>query len=76
MGSQGLLFLIGLKVLTMMTSLQNVAILGAQGLPMLTGPVKVTLPQNIKIQRTMFCSLIIFIKGFDPMHQHQEALSA
>ena len=32
MGSQGLLLFIGLKVLIIMTSLQNIVILGAQGL--------------------------------------------
>ena len=35
MGGQGLLLLIGLKVLVMMTSLQNIVISGAQGLLML-----------------------------------------
>ena len=33
MGGQGLLVSIGLKVLVMTTSLQNIAISGAQGLP-------------------------------------------
>ena len=35
MGGQGLLLLIGLKILIIMTSLQNIVILGAQGLLML-----------------------------------------
>ena len=37
MGGQCLLVLIGLKVLVMMNSLQNIVILGAQGLLMLMG---------------------------------------
>ena len=37
MGSQGLLLLIGLKILIIMTSLQNIVISGAQGLLMLIG---------------------------------------
>ena len=37
MGGQGLLVFIGLKVLVMMTSLQNIVISGAQGLLMLMG---------------------------------------
>ena len=51
MGGQGLLVFIGLKVLVMMTSLQNIVISGAQGLLMLMGSkflVKMTRPQNIK----------------------------
>ena len=68
---QGLLILIGLKVLVMMTSLQNIVISGAQGLLMLTGLLflkKMTRPQNIKSKRTMFCGLVIFIKNFDPIN--------
>ena len=37
MGGQGLLLLIGLKILIIMTSLQNIVILGVQGLLMLMG---------------------------------------
>ena len=40
MGGQGLLLLIGLKILIIMTSLQNIVILGAQGLLMLMGSFK------------------------------------
>ena len=43
--------LIGLKVLVMMNSLQNIVILGAQGLLMLMGSkflIKMTRPQNTK----------------------------
>ena len=49
MGGQCLLVLIGLKVLIMMNSLQNIAISGAQGLLMLMGLkflIKMTRPQN------------------------------
>ena len=49
---QGVLILIGLKVLVMMTSLQNIVISGAQGLLMLMGSkflIKMTRPQNIVI---------------------------
>ena len=68
---QGLLVLIGLKVLVMMTLLQNIVISGAQGLLMLMGSkflIKMTRPQNIKSKRTMFCGLVIFIKNFDPIN--------
>ena len=68
MDSQGLLVLIGLKVLVMMTSLQNVIISGAQGLLMLIGSKCLTRLQNIKKKRIMFCSLVIFIKNFDPIN--------
>ena len=50
MGGQGILLLIGLKLLIIMTSLQNIIILGAQGLLMLMGSkflIKMTSPQNI-----------------------------
>ena len=65
---QGLLVLIGLKVLVMVTSLQNIVISGAQGLLMLMGSkflIKMTRPQNIK---NNFCGLVIFIKNFDPIN--------
>ena len=48
MGGQGLLFLIGLKILIIMTSLDNIVILGAQGLLMLMGSkflIKMSRPQ-------------------------------
>ena len=70
MGGQCLLALIGLKVLAMMNSLQNIVISGAQGLLMLMGSkflIKMTRPQNIKI-KTVFCSLVIFIKNVDPIN--------
>ena len=68
---QGLLVLIGLKVLVMMTSLQNIVISGAQGLLMLMGSkflIKMTRPQNIVLLLLMFCGLVIFIKNFDPIN--------
>ena len=49
-GLPGLLLFIGLKVLVMMTSLQNIVILGTQGLLMLMGSkclIKMTRLQNI-----------------------------
>ena len=49
MGGQCLLVLIGLKVLVMINSLQNIVISGAQGLLMLMGSkflIKMTRPQN------------------------------
>ena len=55
--------LIGVKVLDMMNSLQNIVITDAQGLLMLMGSKflrKMTRPQNI----TVFCGLFIFIKKF------------
>ena len=48
--------LIGLKVLVMMNSLQNIVISGAQGLLMLMGSkilIKMTRPQNIKIKNSV-----------------------
>ena len=71
MGGQGLLLLIGLKLLIIMTSLQNIVILCAQGLLMLMGSkflIKMTRPQNIVLYRIMFCGLVIFIKNFDPIN--------
>ena len=59
-----------LEVLFMMTSLQNV-ILCAEGLLLLLGSkflIQMTKLQNIKIKRTMFCNLVIFIKNFDLIH--------
>ena len=71
MGSQGLLVLIGLKILVMMTSRQIIVISGAQGLLMLMESkfvIKMTRLQNIKIKRTIFCDLVIFLKKFDPIN--------
>ena len=59
MGGQGLLFLIGLKLLIIMTSLQNIVILGAQSLLMLMGSkflIKMTRPQNIKMKEQCFAA--------------------
>ena len=67
----GLLVLIGLKVLVMMTSLQNIVISGAQGLLMLMGSkflIKMTRPQNIVLLLLMFCGLVTFTKNFDPIN--------
>ena len=54
MGGQGLVLLIGLKIMIIMTSLQNIVILGAQGL--LMGSkflIKMTRPQNIKMNNVL-----------------------
>ena len=59
MGGQGLLLLIGLKILIIMTSPQNIVILGAQGLLMLMGSkflIKMTRPQNIKMKEQCFAA--------------------
>ena len=64
MGGQGLLLLIGIKILIIMTSLQNIVILGAQGLLMLMGSkplIKMTRPQK------MFYSEVMIIKIFSPI---------
>ena len=55
MGGQGLLLLIELKLLIIMTSLQNTVILGV----MLMGSkflIKMTRPQNIKIKEQCFAA--------------------
>ena len=55
---------LGLKVLVMMTLMQNIVISGAQGLLMLIGSkflIKMTRPQNIKIKGTLYCGLVILI---------------
>ena len=65
---QGLLLLIGIKVLSMMTSLQKNFISSTEGLLMLMRSkllIKMTRPQTINIKRTTFSSLVIFIKNFD-----------
>ena len=56
MGGQCLLVMIGLKVLVMMTSLQNIVISGAQGFPDV---------DEIKIfdQATKHCSFILMFYG-------------
>ena len=59
MGGQCLLVLIGLKVLVMMNSLQNIVISGAQGLLMLMALkclIKMTRPQNINIKEQGFAA--------------------
>ena len=56
MGGQCLLVLIGLKVLVMMNSIQNIVISGAQGLLILMGSkfmIKMTRSQNIKIKNSV-----------------------
>ena len=76
MGGQCLLVLIGLKVLVMMNSLQNIVISGAQGLLMLMGSkflIKMTRPQNIKIKNSVLWPGHLYQKFWS--HQHQEALS-
>ena len=76
MGGQCLLVLIGLKVLVMMNSLQNIVISGAQGLLMLMGSkvlIKMTRPQNIKIKNSVLWPGHVYQKFWS--HQHQEALS-
>ena len=65
------LLLIGTKVLVMMMLLQNNVILGVQGLLMWRGSkfvIKMTRLQRIVLSILMFCSLIIFIKTFDPIN--------
>ena len=59
MGGQGLLLLIGLKILIIMTSLQNIVILGAQDLLMLMELkflIKMTRLQNIKMKERCFAA--------------------
>ena len=73
MGGQYLVVLIGLKVLVMMNSLQNIVISGAQGLLMLMGSkflIKMTRPQNIN---SVLRPGHLYQKFWS--HQHQEALS-
>ena len=59
MDCQSLLVLIGLKVLVMINSLQNIVISGAQGLLILMGSnvlIKITSSQNIKIKEQCFAA--------------------
>ena len=66
MGGQGLLLLIGLKILIIMTSLQNIVIEGAQGLLMLIASIfliKMTRPQNIEIILVLSKLLIVSKAG-------------
>ena len=61
---QGLMVLIGFKLLVMMTSLQNIVISGAQGFMILIGSiflVKMIRLQSIVDFIFMFYSLVIFI---------------
>ena len=65
MGGQCLLILIGLKVLVMMKSLQNIVISGAQGLLMLMGSkllIKMTRPQNT----------VLYLNVLRPGHLYQK----
>ena len=76
MGGQCLLVLIGLKVLVMMNSLQNIVISGAQGLLMLMGSkflIKMTRSQNTVFYRNVLRPGHLYQKFWS--HQHQEALS-
>ena len=75
MGGQCLLVLIGLKVLVMINSLQNIVISGTQGLLMLMGSklIKMTRPQNIKIKNSVLQPGHLYQKFWS--HQHQEPLS-
>ena len=68
MGGQGLLTLIALKVLVMITSLQNIVISGAQGLLML-----IESKFFDKDDKTLFCYLNVLQPGhlyqnFDPIN--------
>ena len=65
MGDQGLLLLIGLKFLIIMTSLQNIGILGTSGLLMLMGSkvlIKMTRLQNIKMKEQCFVAWSSLLK--------------
>ena len=65
MGGQCRLVLIGLKVLIMMNSLQNIVISGAQGLLMLIGSkflIKMTRPQNT----------VFYLDVLQPGHLYQK----
>lgn len=65
MDSQDLLLLIGL-ILIMMTTQQNIHILGAQGLLMVIGLKLLIKRTRIKINRTMLYDLFIFDKILIP----------
>ena len=71
MSGRCLLVLIGLKLLVMMNSLQNIVISGAQSLLMLMESKffdkddQATKHYDI---RTMFCGLVIYFKSFDPIN--------
>ena len=63
--AEGLLVLIGLKLLIIMTSLQNIVILDAQGLLMLMGSkflIKIIRPQNI----------VLSLNALQPGHLYQK----
>ena len=68
MGGQGLLLLIHLKIMVIITSLQNTVIAGTQGLLMSMGSkvlIKMTRLLYIVLFISMFCGLVIVIKNFD-----------
>ena len=71
MGCQCLLVLIGLKVLVMMNSLQNIVISGVEGLLVVDG-IKIFDKDDQAAKHCsfilMFCDLVIFIKNFDPIN--------
>ena len=65
-GQPGLLLSIDFKVVIMMNSLQNIVILGPQGLLMLMVSkflIKMTRPQKLFLFMLIFCELVIFIKN-------------
>ena len=66
------------KAFVMMTSLQNIIILGAQGLQMLMGSkflIKMTSPQNIVLFILMCCSLVILIASYLQQQLLTEAIT-
>ena len=72
MAGQGLLLLIGLKILIIVNSLQNIVISSAQGLMLMRSKflIKMTRPQNIKMKEQCF---VTWSSLWSP--QHQETLS-
>ena len=71
LGSQGHLLLIGIIVLVIITSVENIIISGAQGLIMLMRSkpfIRITRLQNIVLFILMLCGLVIFIKNSDPIN--------
>ena len=64
MGIRDLLLLVGLKALILMISLQNMVILGAQGLLMLMASKVFAKDDQVAKLSLMFYSLVIFVKTF------------
>ena len=73
MSSQGVLLLIGLKILIIMTSLQNIVISGAQGLLMLMGSQFLTKMKTLLFHFNVLWPGHLCQKFWS--HQHQETLS-